>query len=215
VRRASVTGSAGLLALALAALLVHVAPPGSVSPEWRLLAKPVPVLCLAAAVLVGGRGPYAGGLGAGLLASAVGDVLLELPGRFLPGLFAFLLAHVAYLAAFLSVERRPRLARALPFAAWACAVYLLLLPGLRGLALPVAAYSLAIGAMLWRASARVDPPLRWDGAWLAFAGALLFGASDTLLALDRFRGPAPGARALVLPLYWLGQLGLAASALRR
>lgn len=213
--RASVAGPAGLLALALAALVVHSAPPGALAPEWRLLAKPVPVLCLAAAVLLGRRGLYARWLGAGLLASAVGDVLLELPGRFLPGLAAFLLAHLAYLAALLSAERRPRLARALPFAAYACAIYLLLLPGLRGLELPVALYALAIGAMLWRAAARVDPPPRWDAPWLAFAGALLFGASDTLLALDRFRGPAPGARALVLPLYWLGQLGLAASALRR
>ncbi|MGE0452678.1 MAG: lysoplasmalogenase [Vicinamibacteria bacterium] len=213
--RASVAGAAGLLALALAALVLYAAPPALGSPALRLLAKPVPVLCLAAAVLAGGRGSYARWLGVGLLASAVGDLLLELPGRFLPGLLAFLLAHLAYLAALLAVERRPRLARALPFAAVGCAVYLLLLPGLRGLALPVAAYTLAIGAMMWRAAARVEAPPRFDAAWLALAGALCFGASDTLLALDRFRGPVAGAGAAVLPLYWLGQLGLAASALRR
>ncbi len=213
--RAPVAGAAGLLVLALLALVLHSAPPGLVSPGLRLLAKPVPVLCLAAAVLAGGRGSYARWLGAGLLASAVGDLLLELPGRFLLGLLAFLLAHLAYLAAFLGVERRPRLGRALPFAALACTVYPLLLPGLRGLALPVAAYTIAIGAMMWRAAARVEGPPCFDAAWLAFAGALVFGASDTLLALDRFRGPVAGASAAVLPLYWLGQLGLAASALRR
>lgn len=213
--RASVAGAAGLLALALLALTLHSAPAGLIPPGLRLLAKPVPVLCLAVAVLAGGRGPYARWLGAGLLACAAGDLLIELPGRFLTGLVAFLLAHLAYLTALLAVERRPRLARALPFAALACAVYLLLLPGLRQLALPVAAYTLAIGAMMWRAAARVEPPPRLDAAWLAFAGALLFGASDTLLALDRFRGPLEGGSAAVLPLYWLGQLGLAASALRR
>ncbi len=39
----------------------------------------------------------------GLVASLAGDVLLLPPGRFVPGLLAFLVAHVAYLVAFLQL----------------------------------------------------------------------------------------------------------------
>jgi uncharacterized membrane protein YhhN len=73
----------------------------------------------------------------------------------------------------------------------------------------------AIGAMLWRAAARVGARGASRRAeWSAIAGAILFAASDTLIALDRFRAEVPGARYAVILLYWAGQLGLALSARR-
>ena len=66
--------------------------------------------------------------------------------------------------------------------------------------------------MMWRAAARVRPGER--AGWMALAGALSFGLSDTLLALHRFRAPVPGAWYLVILTYWAGQLGIAASAVR-
>ena len=65
--------------------------------------------------------------------------------------------------------------------------------------------------MLWRAAARVGGPGPRAAA-LGLAGALFFAASDTLIALDRFRGHIPGAGHPIIVLYWLGQLGIAASA---
>jgi uncharacterized membrane protein YhhN len=47
---------------------------------------------------------------------------------------------------------------------------------------------------------------------VGLAGAVAFGASDTLIAFDRFSAPIPGARWPIMVLYWLGQAGLAASA---
>lgn len=47
----------------------------------------------------------------GLTASALGDVLLLPPDRLIPGMLAFLLAHLSYMAAFLSRGAAP-LARA-------------------------------------------------------------------------------------------------------
>jgi uncharacterized membrane protein YhhN len=44
-------------------------------------------------------------------------------------------------------------------------------------------------------------------------GAVLFGLSDTLIAIDRFRTPFPGAPYAIIILYWAGQAGIAASAL--
>ena len=84
-------------------------------------------------------------------------MLLE-AGLFLPGLLAFLAAHVAYVAAFLSADRRPALGRALPFLAWGLGAFALLRPGLGPMAVPVAVYVAVICTMMWRAAARVGSP---------------------------------------------------------
>jgi uncharacterized membrane protein YhhN len=177
----------------------------------RLCAKPLPALALAVWVALS-RARWPGRLtAAGLAVSAVGDVLLE-TGLFVPGLLAFLTAHVAYTAAFLAVERRPALARTLPFLAWGVAAFSFLRPGLGELTVPVAVYVAVICTMMWRAAARVGSPgTPGHSALLGLAGALSFGASDTLIAFDRFSAPIPGARWAIMILYWMGQWGIAAS----
>jgi uncharacterized membrane protein YhhN len=200
-----------LVCVAVVAALVYIAGLAKDAPALRLVSKPVPALALAALVLSGRRDGYAAGVTAGLVLSAVGDVLLEVPGHFVAGLATFLCAHVAYAAAFVSDERRLRLGRAVPFAVWLLAAFAWVRPGLGDLPVPVVVYMLAIGTMMWRAAAR------WGdhaGAAAALIGAFLFGLSDTLIAIDRFRGPIPGAAAFaIIVLYWAGQAGIAASAL--
>jgi alkenylglycerophosphocholine hydrolase len=183
------------------------------APALGLVVKPVPALVLATLVLRAGQGFRARAVGAGLLLSALGDVLLDLPKQFTSGLTAFLLAHLAYTAAFLEDERRPRLFRAVPFALWLGSASLFVWPQVRtvGLALPVAVYMAAIGTMMWRAAARVDPGRA--GAVSGLLGALLFGLSDTLIALDRFHAPVPSVRYAIILLYWAGQAGIAGSVL--
>jgi alkenylglycerophosphocholine/alkenylglycerophosphoethanolamine hydrolase len=183
-------------------------------PFWfAVLLKPIPVLAMAGAQLWARAERHPGWMVLGLLLSAVGDVLLEWPSDlFVPGLLAFLLAHCAYVVHFWA--RRPSLAplRALPFLVFAAAMFAWLSPGLGGLALPVGVYAVVISVMAWRASALVGhaPPV---SSWLALGGALLFVASDTLLAANRFQGGVPYASLLVILTYWLGQLGLASSTL--
>lgn len=201
-----------LAGFGLGAALAYLAGAGSGSPGLRLVLKPLPVVVLAAWVLW--RSSSLGGrlVAAGLLLSALGDALLEW-GTFLPGLLAFLVAHVAYIAAFVADERRPALARLVPFAAWSLAAFDQVRPGLGALTLPVAVYVAVITIMMWRAAARVgSPSTPPPAALVGLAGALAFGASDTLLALDRFAGPVPGARYWIMILYWLGQWAIAASA---
>jgi uncharacterized membrane protein YhhN len=181
-----------------------------------VVTKPLPVLALGTALLLRRPTGYGRWIAAGLGLSAVGDVLLERPGGFLPGLAAFLLAHVTYAAAFASEARRPRLLRALPFLAWLGTAGGWLWPTLGPLRVPVVIYMLAIGTMMWRAAARVGHDGRPTvGEWVALAGAVLFGVSDTLIAIDRFRGPLAGAPVPVMTLYWAGQAGIAASVLGR
>jgi uncharacterized membrane protein YhhN len=111
----------------------------------------------------------------------------------------------------LSVESRAALARALPFAAWGLVTFNLLRPGLGTLALPVGAYVVVITIMMWRAAARVGSPRARGAAWLGLAGAIAFGASDTLIAVTRFLQPIEGVRVPIMLLYWFGQWGIAAS----
>jgi uncharacterized membrane protein YhhN len=204
-----VTARRALAALAVAAAILYLAALAVDAPALRLPSKPVPALALAALVLSGRRDGYASALAGGLVLSALGDVLLELPGHFVAGLATFLCAHLAYTAAFVREERRWRIGRALPFALWLLGAFVWIRPGLGGMTLPVVVYMLAIGTMMWRAAARWgDHP----GATAALEGAVLFGLSDTLIAIDRFRAPLPGAPYAIILLYWAGQAGIAASA---
>lgn len=197
-----------------AAFLVGIA---ADSAPLRLAAKPVPVLCLAVWVGAYGRGASTRAVCSGLLLSALGDALLEAsPGLFLAGLLAFLAAHVSYTASFVRETRRASVLRGVPFALWGVLGYLAMRAGLAELRAPVIVYLTAICVMMWRAAALAghQGPVR-PSEWLALAGAVLFGMSDTLIGLDRFRAPLIGARVPIILSYWLGQLGIAASTVLR
>ena len=203
---------AALSALGIAAAAAFVATTGADLPGLRLLAKPIPVLVLAALVLGHDPDRYSRWIALGLVLGALGDALLELgPATFLAGLVAFLAAHLAYVAAFLRRRPSPLPLRAIPFALFGGAIFSALRPGLGAMELPVAAYTATICLMGWRALAVLG---RGGGRdpWFGLVGALAFIASDTLLAFNRFDAPVPGAAYLVIGLYWLGQLGIAASA---
>ena len=55
--------------------------------------------------------------------------------------------------------------------------------------------------------------MRGDVAgWLGLVGAVLFLASDSLLAIHRFVSPLPASDLLVMGTYWGAQTAIAASA---
>jgi len=153
----------------------------------------------------------AGWIDAGIALSLVGDVALLDQGdrAFIIGLAAFLLAHVSYVIAFvLAAAWAPWLALVLLFTGVATfSILRAIWPGTAGMHAPVAAYGLAITAMVVSAFATLAGPL--PHASYAAAGALLFYASDASLSLNRFRRPIPHAPFLTLGLYWLGQIGIA------
>ncbi len=176
-----------------------------------LVVKPVPVLCLGWWVLGAPRSAYRDRLAAGLALSAAGDVLIE--WSFAAGLAAFLLAHIAYIAAFLADTKRPHLVRAIPIAVYGVAVTAFLWAGLGEMRPAVMAYVIAICGMVWRAAARVGQSgVSRPGEWAGLAGAILFALSDTLIAFDRFHSHIPGAGLAIILLYWAGQAGIAMSA---
>lgn len=143
--------------------------------------------------------------------SLIGDVCLMFAGNrwFMAGLCAFLLAHVAFVTAFLSGVHAVDLPMWLAaVVVYAVVLLALLLPRAGALKLPVVAYCAVLGAMVFAAAARQAQFRDFDAA-LALAGALTFMLSDSLLAWRQFRGKYPGAQAAILSTYWLA-IGLVA-----
>ena len=146
-----------------------------------------------------------GFMGAGFLASSLGDYLLDFPDDkyFLPGLIAFFIAHIAFLIYLW------------PFASWSVPVciviaiftlgfYIWLKPSFeKGLALPVAAYS-AVIALMGMAAVTTSLP-----SVLIPIGAALFIASDVVLSVEKFKTKFKFDKTINWVLYAGGQIALA------
>jgi uncharacterized membrane protein YhhN len=200
--------------LAVATIIARYSYPAQPVPLY--IFKPLATISiLAIAFIPAIRHPtgYGALIGLGLVFSLAGDIWLMLPAdRFIPGLVSFLLAHVCYLVAFTSAVARPG-SFLPPMAVLIAAILVLayLWPGLsRGLRIPVCFYVGAIAAMagmaVYRASAGAA-----TGAFVAAVGALLFMASDSVLAINRFRRSFAAGQALSLGTYYAGQLLIALS----
>jgi alkenylglycerophosphocholine/alkenylglycerophosphoethanolamine hydrolase len=151
---------------------------------------------------------------AALALGIVGDVFLMLPrDRFVAGLAAFLVGHLAYIAGF-HAAGVPVGTTGLWLAVLLVPLALALLPIIQGarraghqkLAGPIIVYSLVISAMV--ASALAGP------SRLAAVGALLFIASDGLIGFRRFVGNRRWMGLAVIVTYHLGQAGLVLSLVR-
>jgi uncharacterized membrane protein YhhN len=207
-----------LLALALAALDWL-----AVEKGWKRLeyiAKPGVMVALLASLWQAGGGAAAlsgplGWFAAGILLSLAGDVFLMLPReRFVAGLAAFLLAHLAYLAGFNPTPPPLNLASgilALLVALVGMQLYRRIAAGLDasghpGLKAPVQVYSITISLMLLAALLTLVRQ-EWEPgpALLAGGGALLFFISDLTLAWNKFVAPLPAGRLRVHVTYHLGQ----------
>jgi uncharacterized membrane protein YhhN len=150
----------------------------------------------------------------GLLLSLAGDVFLLWPkAGFLPGLVSFLFAHLAYIAAFCVPVRLG--AKPWVFVVYASVAALILSQLWSGvpvaLRAPVIAYVLCLATMAaqaaaWWRSAPAEPCARW-----AALGGLLFMASDSLLAINKFSSPLPLAPLWILLSYWLAQWCIASA----
>jgi uncharacterized membrane protein YhhN len=150
---------------------------------------------------------------AALVFSLAGDVLLMLPtDQFVAGLAAFLVGHVCYVVGFWLD----------PPAALAVAVATVVVVAVvtplaqrivralrhgehRDLVAPVVIYIAVITAMVVSAVA--------SGNVFAAIGAVLFAASDSMIALDRFVKPFPAAPVAIMVTYHLGQALLVISLL--
>jgi len=204
----------GLAALTVASALLAIAGSAAVLDQRVLLFVFKPLTTLLILVHAWRRG---GGMAnvrrlvlAGLVFSLAGDVALLWPQQgFVPGLVAFLIAHLLYIAAFTRGHRFAVAPAAPAVYALIAGTILALLWGHipSGLRIPVAAYVLALTAMAAQAAVVGLRTLRDDGprARGLIAGGALFMASDALLAVNRFALPLPWASVWILATYWSAQ----------
>jgi uncharacterized membrane protein YhhN len=146
----------------------------------------------------------------GLLFGLAGDVGLMLD-RFVPGMVAFSVGHVAYLVAFVP-QPHPVLPLVLSLVAGALLLALAGPPVVRGasaksrtLGRVVVVYMLLLTAVVVAGAGTGVPVL--------VAGVALFAASDLSNGWRRFVGPNPGGRVLIHATYHVGQALLALSLL--
>jgi uncharacterized membrane protein YhhN len=206
-----------LAAAAVAVLLVAEARDW---PRVAGLAKGIASSAFVAAALVSRAtaSPYGRALLLALALSWLGDLLLlsREQGPFLAGLGAFLVAHVAFAAAFVlaGVDWRWVGMAALPLMAFATFVGRWLLPYVdESMRTPVVAYMGALSAMVALAAGAVlHVGGSLGGTTWVFGAAVAFLLSDVSVARDHFVAPGLANQLWGLPLYYVAQLAFAASA---
>lgn len=152
---------------------------------------------------------------AALAFSVAGDAWLMFPSFFIQGLASFLVAHLFYIALFKQgvswFPSKPILAACLAYGA---AMYAYLLPNLsNGLQIPVAVYIFFIALMGAQAMGRAVALKTSASKWVAI-GSLLFMASDSLLAINKFVSPISLSPLWILGSYFAAQLFIAKNYLR-
>lgn len=147
----------------------------------------------------------------GLLASSLGDVFLGIDrvGLFVQGLASFLVAHLLYVAVFLRLRPKPLVlsgigkALVAMFVIYGAGLSLVLFPHLGAPTVPVLIYALAITAMgVASILAGFAKP------WVTL-GAILFIASDSAIAIDKFLAPIFGVGYFIWSSYYLAQILIA------
>ncbi len=206
-----------ILAVLLSACITIAAHYVQPARPWLIyIFKPLTTILILSVALLPGTwrmDAYARAIALGLFFSLAGDILLMLPrDLFVPGLASFLVGHLCYISAFRAGLAAPDFMLVLAlFIMFATGMLRYLRPGvIAPLRLPVGLYVVVITVMVTLAVGRwISKPSLESGS--VALGALLFMASDTLLAVDRFRRPFHLARAAVLSTYFAGQLLIALS----
>jgi uncharacterized membrane protein YhhN len=148
-----------------------------------------------------------------LFFSWAGDVLLLFTIRaevfFITGLIAFLISHFLFIQVYrqhrnsnveLELLGTQKVRYALPIVLAATGLIVVLYNALGPLRIPVMVYALVLCVMVLTALFRYGRTTT-QSFWMVFAGALLFMASDSLLAVNKFLSPVTGARFIIMFTY--------------
>lgn len=188
----------------------------------RLISKPLIIPTLAATYLfaVSIKRPfYKDAILMGLLFSWSGDILLHFEGYFIPGLIAFLTAHVFYIFFFISTQSastsffKLRPVMLIAVIAYLIELMHLLWPHLGGMKIPVLLYGITISTMLSAAFWQYQKLDNTTSMYLII-GATFFVASDSILALNKFKKHFDLAGVSIMTTYILAQLFIILGAIR-
>jgi uncharacterized membrane protein YhhN len=145
--------------------------------------------------------------------SFLGDTLLMFVDRdelyFMLGLAAFLIAHLFYIFSYRQhknashpdeLQGVQRIRLAFPIILAGSGLVIVLYPQLGSLKIPVLLYALTIVIMVLNALFRYGRT-QAPSFWLVFLGAVLFMASDSLIAINKFVSPISSAHLLIMSTY--------------
>jgi uncharacterized membrane protein YhhN len=150
---------------------------------------------------------------AGLILSWAGDITLEFTANngnmFIMGLLFFLLAHLMYLAVFISTPGNnsifsKRVSLVIPVLFFGTALVAFLYNDLGEMKIPVILYAIVILLMLTGAINRIEKVNR-KSYWLVLAGAILFVISDSTIAINKFSSPFEGSSIVIMITYIIAQ----------
>ena len=154
----------------------------------------------------------------GLIFCLAGDIFLMLPvDMFIFGLVSFLLGHVSYIIGLTTSAPYINLLGGVLIVLLGLFIWWLFPKLTRNLSakgegklkIPILVYSLVISFMVYSAVMTWTRPGWPAAAALSVSlGSLLFYASDSMLAWDRFYNPLSHARLRVMTTYHLGQIGI-------
>jgi uncharacterized membrane protein YhhN len=178
---------------------------------FQIIFKPLTMLAIILLVYVNSSAPMTfcqQAILAGLIFSLIGDVFLIRQDQFfVPGLICFLIGHLCYITAFWT---QPNLISVVFYLIYVVFFLKLLWQYLGKLKIPVVIYSLILAVMSWMAlSLTVQHPDHHT--FHALLGSVLFIASDSLLAVNKFKKPFRFAHFWILATYFLAQWMIALS----
>jgi uncharacterized membrane protein YhhN len=191
-------------------------------PWLEFISKPLIVLSLIYFMLRSTKGinlPFKKWIIVALVFSWFGDVLLmfsdSLAPFFLYGLVAFLISHLFYILAFtkpshkaliIPLYKRHPWTLLIPFG-YAFYVYAELKGDLGDMSIPVLIYVVVISTMLAVAMNRYGKVSAPSYVWILI-GAVLFVASDSILAINKFHHSIEYSRYLIMLTYMLAQYSI-------
>ena len=139
----------------------------------------------------------------GLVFCLIGDVFLLDNAYFIAGLASFLVGHLIFTYAFLSLKGFQK-----KFGIFGIllliglAYFFYLKPSLGEITIPVGVYILVIVLMNWQALSLYFSEKNKTHLMIS-VGAILFLISDSILAFDKFKEPFSFAGILILVTYWI------------
>lgn len=157
-----------------------------------------------------------------LVFSWFGDVFLlfekQNSSLFIFGLGSFLIAHLCYIVYFNQIRRRngvsfvPKILVSLCVLIYVVSLFIVLVPNLKSLQIPVFFYALTLAAMLLTSFHAFDFTKHRFGK-LCIAGTILFVVSDSILSINRFYQPFKFANILIMLTYAVAQFLITIGAL--
>ncbi len=157
-------------------------------------------------------------IAAGLVFSCFGDIFLmfDQANLFIWGLGSFFITHILYIVSFIYSNKNShtpwsaRLFFALPFVGftymfiWILSPYILSSEEHQALFIPVVFYASIIATMGITATWRISISDKGSYYYILY-GALLFIASDSMIAINKFISPIPWASILIMVTYMTAQ----------